>query len=128
LSAHGDDFISPGPGFAAEQSRFIPLWEESVMLVKQASLAVVVAACAALFAAPVLAADAPTAAGSMGHMDHMSSMKAAPAKAPAKKATKAAHKHAVKKTAMKKRHKASCYDYAWQSADMKNCLAKHKKS
>ena len=67
------------------------------MVVKQASLAVVVAACAALFAAPVFAADAPAgapaapaASSNMGAM-HM---------APAKKAH-AAHAAHAKKSAKK---------------------------
>jgi len=28
------------------------------------------------------------------------------------------------KMAHKSRHKMSCYDYAWESQDMKDCLAK----
>ena len=109
------------------------------MVVKQASLAVVVAACAALFAAPVFAADAPAgapaapaASSNMGAM-HMAPAKkahaahAAHAKKSAKKTAAEHHaKHHGKRVASK--HKFSCYDYAWQSADMQNCLAKHKKS
>ena len=114
------------------------------MVVKQASLAVVVAACAALFAAPVFAADAPAAApaapAAPAASSDMGAMHMAPAKkahvAHAKKAHAAHAKKAAKKTVAAKhhgkkvasKHKFSCYDYAWQSADMQNCLAKHKKS
>ena len=105
------------------------------MVVKQASLAVVVAACAALFAAPVFAADAPAAPAASSNMGamHMAPAKkahaahAAHTKKSAKKTAAEHHaKHHGKRVASK--HKFSCYDYAWQSADMQNCLAKHKKS
>lgn len=69
---------------------------------RNASWMIVAAACAALLAAPAMAADAPAAKGGTP---------------PAKSAP-------MKSASVKKRHKRSCYDYAWQSQDMKDCLAK----
>ena len=69
---------------------------------RNTSWMIVAAACAALLAAPAMAADAPAAKGSMP---------------PAKSAP-------MKGASVKKKHKRSCYDYAWQSQDMKDCLAK----
>jgi hypothetical protein len=75
---------------------------------KQASLAVVVAACAALFAAPALAQGKP--GGDSMHGMPMKSM---------------SH-HATKKPmrmAKAERMKRTCMDYAWQSRDAKDCEA-----
>jgi hypothetical protein len=40
------------------------------------------------------------------------------------KAKPAVAAHDAKKMSAKKRHKVSCYDYAWESQAMKDCLAK----
>lgn len=64
------------------------------------------AACAALLAAPVLAQTGKP----------MANMPADHGKAAMKDG-----KATAKKTA---KHKRSCYDYAWESQDMKDCLAK----
>lgn len=56
-----------------------------------------------------------------------------------KGATHATHKKSMHKTEAasgestkpmmgSKKHHWSCYDYAWESQDQKNCLAKHEKS
>ncbi|HUZ72934.1 MAG TPA: hypothetical protein VMU87_08105 [Stellaceae bacterium] len=76
---------------------------------KQASFAVVLAACAALFAVPALAQG-------MSGGGNMKPMRAT--HAPMKMS------HARKrpmKTARAGRMKRSCMDYAWQSQDMKDC-------
>jgi len=76
---------------------------------KHTSLMVLAAALAAFLAAPAMAQTS-------GGGDHMKGMKAA-------SSTKK-----PMKMAKKSKHKMSCYDYAWQSQDMKDCLAKSGKS
>jgi hypothetical protein len=77
-------------------SQNVIVFQEVHPMIKTASWFVVAAACAALFAAPAMAADAPAAKADM----------------------------AGKKMAMKSKHKFSCYDYAWDSQALKDCLAK----
>lgn len=77
---------------------------------KQASLAVIAAVCAALFAAPVLAQGTPGG-------DNMAPAKTVHApKAHAKKPMKMKMAKAGKTT-------RTCMDYAWQSQDLKDCEA-----
>jgi hypothetical protein len=91
---------------------------------KRTSLMMVAAACAALLAAPSFAQTSPPPAGG-----DMSNMNMKPAAAPAKTKKPMAAKP-MKTAAMpmkmghKSHHKMSCYDYAWESQDMKDCLAK----
>lgn len=79
------------------------------------SLILAAAACLAFVAGPALAAD--------NMMDH---------KKPEHHAVHHTMHHAKHHKPMHHaamhhgRHQASCYDYAWQSQDMKDCLAHHK--
>jgi hypothetical protein len=77
---------------------------------KQNSFMVVAAVCGALLAGPAFAQGAP-AGGTMGNMP----MKSAPKHKAAKKPTH---------MASRSKHKMTCYDYAWESQDQKDCLAK----
>jgi len=79
------------------------------MLRKSASLTIAALAAAALCLAPARAADMPS-----DHMQGMSGMQGKTMGSPAHK----------KMMAHKSKHKMSCYDYAWESQDMKDCLAK----
>ncbi|HXP30851.1 MAG TPA: hypothetical protein VN832_07160 [Stellaceae bacterium] len=107
---------------AAELMRVDSLVEE-VMVTKRASMMIIAAACAALLTAPTIAA-----AQQQGGATPMSSGSSTPMKAKAPAAHKMAH-HPVHRVAMHGgKHKWSCYDYAWQSQDMKDCLAKSGKS
>jgi hypothetical protein len=88
---------------------------------KRTSLMIVAAACAALVAAPSFAQNAPASGGTPGATKPM----AAPAKTKKPMAAKPMKTAAMPMTmAHKSRHKMTCYDYAWESQDMKDCLAK----
>jgi hypothetical protein len=94
---------------------------------------------AAMPASPPSAAPAAPA-GNMGDMKGMKDMKSDNTAAPENSARsstpsgdnsaaadtgeKKAHHH---KVAMAGKHKMSCYDLAWQSQEMKDCLAKESK-
>ena len=79
---------------------------------KQASLVVIAAACAALFAAPAFAQGATNGG--------MKDMKASSAPM---KSMKSMKKHARPMRTARSRMKLTCSDYAWQSQDMKDCEA-----
>jgi len=79
------------------------------MLRKSASITVVALAAAAFCLAPAFAADMPG--------DQMKGMSGMQGKTMGSGAPK-------KMMAHKSKHKMSCYDYAWESQDMKDCLAK----
>ena len=77
-------------------------------MMKPASMMVIAAACAALFAAPAFA-QAPAGGGDMGKMGNMKM-----SSAPKKHMKMARHSH----------HKMGCYDLAWMTQEMKDCLEK----
>lgn len=94
---------------------------------KRASL-LVVGVCAVLLAGPALAAG-PGQPSGMGNMPMQSTGMHKPATHKPMAHKPMAHKPQMRKAAMHRhhRHKMSCYDYAWQSQDMKNCLARSGK-
>jgi hypothetical protein len=76
--------------------------KEKLIMRQIGSTVLALAACMALLAAPAFAQSAAPAA------KPAPAMKMAPGE----------------KMAAKPKHKFSCYDYAWQSKDMQDCLAK----